>query len=309
MSNKQENPPVPHNSKEAAGLDSYLSLLNSIPQLPPTEGAPPPPPAPVLPPNPEIMSFIAAPLPPQPELPRTNPRKLFFTGRLKSGKDYAAKASGAVIFGFADPLYAIATHFFGVTVNASEGKDIPGVRAFLQQVGQWGRAAVTEQYPLTVGRALFSQAVREAGAAGKLGHPEVEWDTYGKNPDIWLNACIFRADLYLNAHPNARVAITNCRFENEFKRLTEEKFQHWHCMCGPKTWATRLAESKLTPESPAVKDLSEQLAVKLDQNVIKQVSAIKAGPMLRAIWSDTGIKPNPRLHSIQSFLQTVGGAP
>lgn len=330
MSNKPEVPPTPRISKEVAALDAHLALINSIPQPgapdgiqpPPASATPPPasatPPAPeFLPPNPETLpftpeslasAFITDDTPPVAAAPRVG-QKLFFTGRLKSGKDYVAKASGAVIFGFADPLYAIATHFFGVNVGPNEGKDLPGMRAFLQAAGQWGRYAVSEQYPLTPARALFIAAVREAAESGRLGCPEVDWTSYGTNPDIWLNACIARANAFLAANPSKRVAITNCRFGNEFSRLQQEGFDHYHCMCGPKTWAARLAESKLTPESPSVRDTSEQLAGKLDQSVIKQLSAQKVGPMLKAIWSDPlAPKPSPRLHSVESFLQTIGGA-
>lgn len=307
MSNKPVNPPAPRVSNEVAALDAHLALLNSIPQPGAPDGVQPPPAPPSLPYAPEESPFITdEPIAPAPPV---GARKLFFTGRLKSGKDYAAKASGATIFGFADPLYAIASHFFGVTVNANEGKDIPGMRAFLQTVGQWGRAEVSEQYPLTPARALFIQSVRELGSAGRLGSPEVEWQTYGANPDIWINACIFRVDLYINANPGKRVAITNCRFGNEFSRLQAEGFQHWHCMCGPKTWAERLEQSKLTPASPSVRDMSEQLAAKLDHNVITQLNASKEGPKLRAIWSDPNApKPSPRLHNVESFLQAIGSA-
>lgn len=234
-------------------------------------------------------------------------QKLFFTGRLQSGKDTSANAAGATIFGFADPIYRITSHLFKMSVTASEGKDLPGMREFLQTIGQWGRGVVNEQYPITPVRALFCQQI--CAQAENFGFfPEVAWNTFGSNPDIWLNACIARADEYLVANPGARVAITNVRFENEFKRLQAEDFQHWHCMCSAKTWTERLAQSKLTPESPAVKDLSEQLAIKLDASVIKLLSAQKLGPQLRAIWSDKQApKPSERLHSTESFLLSIGG--
>lgn len=334
---------MPRVSNEVAALDKHLALLNSIPQIGAPDGVAPPagalafPPVPSAAPPPAMGGVVFAPpagvigsdgaigpagtpaleepqfitdTPPvAPPPTRTAVQKLFFTGRLKSGKDFAAKASGATIFGFADPLYAIATHFFGINVSPTEGKDIPGMRAFLQAAGQWGRNAVSEQYPLTAGRALFIAAVRAAGVAGELSWADtVEWDTYGKNPDIWLNACILRANAFLAENPGARVAITNCRFGNEYSRLQAEGFEHWHCMAGPKTWAARLAESKLTPESPSVRDTSEQLAVKLDQNVIKQLSEKKVGPNLKCIWSDPSAAVPSRLHSVASFLQTIGGA-
>lgn len=205
--------------------------------------------------------------------PREVPRvgKLFFTGRLGSGKDFAAAAADAKVFGFADPLYAIAEYFFGVPVSSTTGKDLPGMWAFLQSVGQWGRSVVNDKYPVTPERGVLSHIIRQRGAKLPFGKafPEVAWDTFGVNNNIWLDSCIARAEAFLKENPGKRVAITNCRFSHEFKALEARGFQHWHCTLSGKTWAARLSAMKLTPESPQVKDLSEQLALQLDQNVIK----------------------------------------
>lgn len=321
---KPTTPPAPRISSEVAALNSHLDLINSIPQPGAPEGIAVPAeliPSPLGPvgaqgpispagePGPEESPFITD----APELSsapdRVKVEKLFLTGRLKSGKDYVAAKAGAVIFGFADPIYVLATHYLGVTVNATEGKDIPGVRAFLQTVGQWGRGVVNEAYPMSVTRALFGKQLQRDLGDGVFSDMGVDWTGYGKDPNIWLNSCIVRANAFLATNPGVRIAITNCRFGNEFQRLQAEGFEHYHCMTSPKTWATRLAESKLTPESPSVRDTSEQLAAKLDQSVIKQLSAQKAGPMLKAIWSDPTVpKPSQRLHTVESFLQAIGGA-
>lgn len=241
--------------------------------------------------------------------PFVGPRKLFFTGRTNVGKDYAAAAVGATIFGFADPIYAIASYCFNTTVSATIGKDLPGMREFLQTVGQWGRNVVNAQYPLTAPRALFTHFIRNQMPADYYGN-SIDWKNYGRYPNLWLDCCIARANGHLEAAPpGTRVAITNCRFDNEFKRLTAEGFQHWHIMCGPATWAKRLLGAKLTPESPALKDISEQLAANLDSNVIKQLSAAKNGAKLRCLWNDdVAPLPSPRLHSLTTFLQSIKGA-
>lgn len=245
---------------------------------------------------------------PQPPAPGRPPvSKLFFTGRLKSGKDYAATAAGAEIISFAAPLYAIASYYFHVEISATVGKDLPGVREFLQTIGQWGRGAVSEKYPLNVTRALFITRIVRGRPSNDFGFPEVDWATYGSNNNIWLDAALVRANKTLAASPGARVAITNCRFDHEFKRLQSDGFQHWHSLCSPKTWTARLLVEKLTPESPQVRDLSEQLAANLDANVVKQLSAQKNGPKLRAIWNDDAPCPSPRLHSVESFLQSLKG--
>lgn len=236
----------------------------------------------------------------------TRIQKLCFTGRLGAGKDHVAAASGATIFGFADPLYAVASYYFGTDITSTKNKELPGVREFLQTIGQWGRAVVNEKYPLTIQRALMVKQVRSDGITGGFGFFQVDWDSFGKNPDIWLNACIERANIFLEKNPDGRVAITNVRFSNEFQRLAAEGFSHWHIMCGLRSWTARLAKSGLTPDSPAVKDTSEQLAAKLDASVIKQTSEIKQGPKLRAIWSDEAAPPSGRLHTVESFLKSIG---
>lgn len=243
-----------------------------------------------------------------PQPARAPVQKLFFTGRLKSGKDFAAHAAGAEIISFAAPLYAIASHYFQTEISATVGKDLPGVREFLQTVGLWGRGAITEKYPLSVVRALFITRIVRGRPSNDFGFPEVDWATYGSNNNIWLDAAIVRANKTLLAFPSGRVAFTNCRFDHEFKRLQADGFQHWHSLCSPKTWTARLLVEKLTPESPQVRDASEQLAANLDANVVKQLSAHKDGPKLRAIWNDPETPcPSPRLHSVESFLASLGG--
>lgn len=235
--------------------------------------------------------------------------KLFFTGRIGAGKDYIAAAAGAKIFGFAEPLYALASHFFGVEVTATKGKDIPGVRLFLQVAGQVGRNEISDKYPLTVERAAFCDLVRrQAKDANFYGHHEVEWDAFGKLKTIWLDACNRRVAVYLLENPTATVAVTGCRFEFEFKALQAAGFTHWHVLVSSPTWAKRLATMKLTPESPQVKDVSERLASIIDANIQKTISTQKVGAKLRAVWSDDTQPPSNRLFTVAQFLQMVKGA-
>lgn len=313
-------PSIPKtNPAEAASLGNLLDLINA------TNGATPPIGAALATPTTEALMSTAEPeseappeealagkvwiedpppAPPPPAAVRTN--KLFFTGRLGVGKDFVAAAAGANILSFAAPLYALASYYFGIEVTSTKGKDIPGIREFLQAAGQFGRGTVNEKYPLTIGRALWIKQVRADGIAGYFEQSGVDWASYGHNPEIWLDACIQHANKYLEENPGARVAVTNCRFQNEFARLQAEGFSHYHVMTSAKTWSARLLQAKLTPESPAVKDISEQLAAKLDANVIKQVSTVKSGPKLRVVWSDEAVpKPSERLHTVQSFLQSI----
>lgn len=229
----------------------------------------------------------------------TNPAKLFYTGLIGAGKDHIAEQTGATIFGFAEPLYHLAEYFFGVAVNAKEGKQIPGVRQFLQAAGQWGRNEVTEQYPLTPARACFVSMIRSLGEAGRFDtEHEVDWSSYGRNKDIWLNAANARVENFLAKSPEARVAITNVRFQNEYKRLSEFGWTGFHVMCSPETRLKRV---------PGVdsKDASEQLAAFLNNDVTRKISAQPKGAKLRAIWNCSTPSPSSRLYSVAEFLQTI----
>lgn len=233
-----------------------------------------------------------------PNTPAITSNKFFFTGRLAVGKDYVARAAGLKIFGFADPIYGLATHFFGIKVDANTNKDLPGMREFLQAVGQWGRGEINDKYPLNATRALFVTMIRSLGNAGAL-EKGLPWEQFGSNPDFWIDACLKKIE-------GDRVAITNCRFENEFTRLKSEGFSHWHIVCGANTWQKRLSEKKINPQSPQIQDVSEQLAGKLNQSVTQQLSKQKHGPKLRVIWNDPEIpSPSQRLYTLEEFLNSL----
>lgn len=233
--------------------------------------------------------------------------KLFLTGRLCAGKDFVAAAAGATIFGFADPIYALAEYYFGVTVNSTTGKDLPGMRSFLQVAGQWGRNEVSVGYPLTAMRATFCDMVRNSPALVpyKVQYPEVSWQSFGQNPTIWVDAGIQRANAFADANPGAIIAVTNCRFEFEFKALQAAGFSHWHILTSAATWSKRLAEKGIKPTDPTLKDISEQLAHKIDAGIQKTLSTQKTGAPLRAIWSDTVPSPSNRLFSVEAFLKSL----
>lgn len=253
--------------------------------------------------QPETPVEIAAPAAsvPTAATPRGFKRhpKIFLTGRLKAGKDYVASAGGYTIYGFSDPLNYLATHFTGIPVTANQNKDLPGMRAFLQTVGQWGRNIINEQYPITPARVLFVTMIRSLHAAKIIDGYGVNWANFGADENLWLDALLNR---YAET-PAITAAVTNVRFENEFKRLQSEGWQHWHVITSPSAWAKRLALDKMTPASPQLKDTSEKLAADLDAQVTKQISASRNGPKLRCVWNDPDSPPpSSRLHTLQEFL-------
>jgi hypothetical protein len=232
--------------------------------------------------------------------------KLFFTGRVASGKDYCATQVGAHVMGFADPLYALVNACFGLQVSATAGKEIPGVREVLQIFGQWGRGAISGKYPVTPARALFCHHVRRELGPMLPEELNVNWAVFGTDPDIWLDSAIRRADAWSAANPGQRIALTNVRFENEYKRLVAAGWTGYHVMCGANTWSARLKSQGLDTASPALKDTSEELAIHLDKDTIRKVhSPNPGGGMLRVIWNDTAPPPSKRLYTVGQWLQEV----
>lgn len=242
---------------------------------------------------------LASPAPVAPKPRPVNLSKIFYTGLIGVGKDYIAEQTGAAIFGFADPIYHLAEYFFGITVNSKTGKDIPGVRAFLQMAGQWGRAEVTEQYPLTPARACFISMIRSLGEAGRFDAKyAIDWSQFGRDTHLWVNGVNKRVTAYLDANPEARVAATNVRFQLEYKTLTDLGWTHFHVMCSADTRAKRV---KVTSD----KDTSEALAAHLNNDVTRKISAQPNGAKLRVIWNDSASPPSPRLYTVPQYLQEL----
>lgn len=228
--------------------------------------------------------------------------KIFFTGKLSVGKDYLANLIQSKIFGFADPIYYLASYFFGVNVTATENKDLPGMRRFLQIIGQWGRGTVNAEYPFDATRALFLREIRALYVSGLVTGYGVEWEEFGKKDSLWLDACLRRVAAYDSS--GGRVSITNVRFENEYTRLIKEGWQSWHVIAGPDTWAQRLAKKGLNSFDPPLSDISEKLSRQLDNQVVQTISQQRDGAKLRVVWNDPNMPaPSPRLHTIDEFVR------
>lgn len=287
--------------QEIAGLNSLVSFIND-PALtdpnydPSVRRIAPPPTPPSLPPVPKTKPVVQTPV-----TAHFNGQKVFYTGQLGVGKDHIAEKSGAIIFGFADPMYQVASHFFGVEVTATKNKDLPGMRQFLQILGQWGKGIVNEQYPYTPARACFITMIRSLGAFGKFD-PSVKWDEYGTKESLWTDSLVRRA---ATAPADRRIAATNARFDVEFNALSEASWTHFHIICSPATWAKRLATKKLTPQSKELNDISEQMAIKMNRGVAQMLKTDPTGPKIKCVWNDDAPCPSPRLFTLNEFLSEV----
>lgn len=260
-----------------------------------------------VPPGEEIFPDAApTPVEPQPPAPVGHSTgKVFFTGRLATGKDWLADRVEAEVFGFADPIYYLASYFFGIKVDRNTNKDLPGMRGWLQSVGQWGRNHVDAETPYTPARSIFISLIRSLAAHGKLSNDySVEWDKFGSDQMIWTNGVVRRADAFSLANPDKLIATTNVRFEHEFKALRDGGWTHYHVMCSAQTWAKRLAAKKLNAQSKELSNVSEHLAMHLDRDVAGKLK--QPGNKMRVIWNDSEVPPpSPRVHTIESFVQEL----
>lgn len=242
---------------------------------------------------------------PSPEADATvNPRyrKVLFTGQLKSGKDHCALAAGYTILSLAAPLYGLLDMFFGIE---EADKDAPGCRQFMQLVGTWGRGDITEHEPVNPTRALFARMIQVMAEhdAGLPFSDCVDWSSFGRNKNIWLDACIKRADKILAEDELARVAVVNGRFENEIKAFDEAGWARFHVMASPSTLNERRRKASVPPA--ALQHPSEILAVNLDRG--SHVVAKKSNkPRINVIWSDDKVsRPSNKFYTVQEFRQTV----
>lgn len=221
---------------------------------------------------------------------------LAFTGRLKIGKDFVAKASGAEIHHFADPLYKLCQFFFG-----SVDKDLAGMRQTMQVLGQWGRGITSEGYQLSVPRGVANVLIRAHGENMAPGM-EVEWPNYGIEENIWLDA-LFRR-LVKSVAPVK--AITGLRFANEYKRCKAEGCRLIHVMASPETYAQRLRDAGMAIDHPALRDQSELLALSIDAQYRQAWTKDPNGPKLTCVWSDPNLPPpSRRLLTVDDFRAKV----
>ena len=220
-----------------------------------------------------------------------------------AGKDFVAKSAGLTIRGFADPIYELCEFF-----NGTANKAVPGIRKFLQQIGQWGWGCVSEAYPHSAERALITNAIRSNGASMTRNFKWVRWSEFGLRQDFWVNIALTSLGLtteagqsFLLPRPAYNLAITNSRFEHELQPCLKAGFEHYHVRCSEQTRRDRMMLSgyELRPQDD--NDASEQMAQRLNMDMPEQ----------RVIWNDASevVPSGKRYMSVQDFVDqfTLGG--
>lgn len=224
-----------------------------------------------------------------------------FSGRMFAGKDYVAAQAGLPTKGFSDPMYQLTEYFFGTT-----DKTAPGIRQFLQRLGQWGWGCLNEDCPATPERASLTHAIRTHGKEMTKDYAWVDWSEYGRRQDFWVNICLtclglvgtrFTPDepgsLFPCRQPKA-VAITNARFMHELKPCRSAGFNHYHIRCTEETRRERMEMRGYKFNENADNDVSEQLAKQFDSDL----------PDNTVVWNDT--RPAPTGRSYLTVDRFVG---
>jgi hypothetical protein len=243
---------------------------------------------------------------------KPHPRKYALTGRLRSGKDHAAKLCNGTILGFADPLYAVGKSIFGIGVEGKDDQKID-MRSFYMKLGEWGKGTVDDQHPVTMERATFVVLMRAYGS--QLCDLPVDWRTYGTNKNIWLESLLGRSfqesgeafsdTLEGDFVPRKDIFVTNVRFKFELGELRKSDFDHFHSLCSEQTYIERLRQVGLTLGDQRLKHVSEMMANELDRQVYHILRQHPAGPKLKVIWNDDRPSPSDRLFSLDEFKTYV----
>lgn len=234
-----------------------------------------------------------------------------FSGLMLVGKDFVAGRAELPIVGFADPIYELCDHFLG-----TRDKNVPGVRRFMQLIGQWGWGNIDEEYPHSVERAQFVHLMRTQGHAFTRQYVWVDWTEYGKRKDFWVNILLMKlglralpglkqitsqAELFAEfQNKDARYAIVNARFDHEFEPIMGAGFRHFHVMCSDETRRERMLAKGYVITDKENLDKSEQLAWKLNQQALAGVF-----PAANVIWNDHRPTPNGlNFLKLDDFLKT-----
>src|SRR4051812_32377025 len=104
--------------------------------------------------------------------------KIALMGRVRSGKDYLADRSGLPKYRIGESLYSLMKKVFPI----HDQKSLPGYITTIKTLGQWGRACVNEEYPLTPERALMEDYIRSSAIRWKWEY----FQRYGLREDFWV---------------------------------------------------------------------------------------------------------------------------
>lgn len=218
-------------------------------------------------------------------------RLFVFSGQMFAGKDFVAKWAGLQVHGFSDPIYELCEYF-----NNTRDKSAPGVRRWMQLIGQWGWGCVTEEYAFSPERSAFVEAVRHGGAHMTKNFGWVDWSEFGLRQDFWVHILLGKLKLTGSAKTDAQlrlawdtrepfnIAVTNSRFEHELQPLRNAGFEHFHVRCSEATRRERMAKAGYKTNDKESFDIGEQMALRFNDKM----------PDHRVVWNDAEPMPEDR---------------
>lgn len=220
--------------------------------------------------------------------------KICISGRTRSGKSWLANTLSYEEISFAEPIYILAKYFFG-----SDKKNLDGMRAWMQLVGQIGKNFCSKKYPVTIERATFVDNIRRNGMEIFRQYPEynqADWSKFGTYETFWVDILIDRVTKIIKDNPEAKLAVTNVRFPFELEPLKQSGFEHFHVICTQDTRVHRIQELGEEYNIVTDTDASEQMAIELD----------KRPPYGLIIWNDEFVKkPQPSFMDLDEFKKLI----
>lgn len=252
-----------------------------------------------------------------------------------AGKDFVADQHDFFKVGFADPMYDIAEFFFGTS-----DKSKPGIRKFLQNIGQWGRGhyepaktatfvdvngksheiVINDDYEFNARRAVFCDLIRQEGnrIVSSSEYRDVDWSMFGFTENFWVDVLLKRVDAF-RILGHEKIAVTNVRFPNELEALYRYGFTHFHVMCSHSTRVQRLGDGYIPSRDG---DISERMAHHLDKLALVGPSIlhiydldVPEEVLLRiydgtgVVWNDNNLDDNPKAREFVKVKHVNGLIP
>lgn len=219
---------------------------------------------------------------------RQSKRKIGLIGLMGAGKDYTAERAGYRKLGFADPIYALAKYYFG-----TDYKKIPGMRQWMQEVGQWGWGKIDSDCPVSAVRSATIESVRRVGPLLE-GFEGVAWREFGLRRDFWVESLLERYKSY----DSEKVAVVNVRFLHELEPLGKKGFTFYVVVS---TDEERYERLQRTFDKRLDCDTSEQMAKEI-------LGDLELGRMkMNVIWNSRYSFTESKYYreDIQAKVQTV----
>lgn len=225
-------------------------------------------------------------------------RYLALSGLMFAGKDHVAASVSSQVVSMSEPIALVSRH-----LNGTDDKSAPGIRRFMQLVGQWGWGHEAQDYPHTVERALFAQWMRGHALALDWTLPdgtEVNKSLllrFGQEKTYWVNILTDRVTQLARMWDREMVnmptiAVTNLRYDHELPVLQGMGFKDYVVTCTEATRWERMQKAGYTAKPSEMQDISETFAIRQLCNL----------PDRRIIWNDTAPMPTGKNYlSVQDF--------